>query len=379
MNRNRRLFLAGFNPDVALKVHCVSRVVDRNFVLGDEEREMFVALMRRYELFCGVNVLAYCVMSNHFHILLEVPPQNEVIEMEDEQFLKHLRLIYSEDYARSVEQHLKRLNKNQAPKARREYMEKYTRRMGNMSEFMKALKQGFSRWFNKQHGRRGTLWEDRYSSTAVSAGSAARMVAAYIDLNPVRAGMVDDPMRYRWCSYAEAVAGDDHAVNGYEILYAEDDTSEVISSNERAKSILTIDRGDNAHVLKKYRILLAEEGEQSDGNSPPIRGERKSKSHKRRNGYSREEIDTIIKNNGKLSRAEILRCKTRYFTDGAVIGSRSFVNGFFKRMQEKLRTKDDNTQKERKKRASLMHSTGGMKTGEKLYSYRNLQKDVYGS
>ena len=53
--------------------HCVSRVVDRRFVLGDAEREQFVAYMRTYERFCGVRVLAFCVMSNHFHILLEVP------------------------------------------------------------------------------------------------------------------------------------------------------------------------------------------------------------------------------------------------------------------------------------------------------------------
>src|SRR5690349_8851918 len=53
--------------------HCVSRVVDRRFVLGDLEKEHFVALLREYEAFCEVRVLTYCVMSNHFHVLLEVP------------------------------------------------------------------------------------------------------------------------------------------------------------------------------------------------------------------------------------------------------------------------------------------------------------------
>ena len=53
--------------------HCISRVVNRDFVLGEEEREQFVEMMRCYEHFCGVRVLTYCVLSNHFHVLLAVP------------------------------------------------------------------------------------------------------------------------------------------------------------------------------------------------------------------------------------------------------------------------------------------------------------------
>ncbi len=50
--------------------HTISRVVNREYVLGEEEREQFVEMMRCYEHFCGVRVLTYCVMSNHFHLLL---------------------------------------------------------------------------------------------------------------------------------------------------------------------------------------------------------------------------------------------------------------------------------------------------------------------
>jgi hypothetical protein len=53
--------------------HCISRVVNREFVFGDVEREQFVQFMREYEAFCGVRVLTYCILSNHFHILVEVP------------------------------------------------------------------------------------------------------------------------------------------------------------------------------------------------------------------------------------------------------------------------------------------------------------------
>jgi hypothetical protein len=68
--------------------------------------------------------------------------------------------------------------------------------MHNLSEFMKALLIRFTRWFNRTHERSGTLWEERFKSVIVESGVAARTIAAYIDLNPVRAGMVADPAEY---------------------------------------------------------------------------------------------------------------------------------------------------------------------------------------
>jgi len=57
-------------PETRLEIcHCVSRVVDRRFVFGDEEREVFRMFMRMMENFSGCRVLSYCV-SNHFHVLL---------------------------------------------------------------------------------------------------------------------------------------------------------------------------------------------------------------------------------------------------------------------------------------------------------------------
>jgi hypothetical protein len=58
-----------FKAEASVQVahyHCVSRVVDRNFVLGELEKETFVKLMRRYETYCGVRVLSFCIMTNHF-------------------------------------------------------------------------------------------------------------------------------------------------------------------------------------------------------------------------------------------------------------------------------------------------------------------------
>ena len=80
--------------------------------------------------------------------------------------------------------------------ARRSWLAQFTRRMGSLSIFVKALKQHFTQWYNVRNERKGPLWEDRFKSFIVEVpgedglGHVARIVAAYIDLNPVRAGLV---------------------------------------------------------------------------------------------------------------------------------------------------------------------------------------------
>lgn len=186
--------------------HCVSRVVDRRFVFGDEEREHFRMFMRMQENFSGCRVLSYCVMSNHFHILLDVPPARAVV-LDDEGLLKRLSTLYSEAFVATVAKELgeARAEENGAHVA--EIYARFTYRMHNLSEFMKTLLQRFTCWFNRTHKRTGTLWEQRYKSLIVQSGDAARTMAAYIDLNAVRAGMVTDPAEYRWSSYGEAIGG----------------------------------------------------------------------------------------------------------------------------------------------------------------------------
>ncbi|MBX3734364.1 MAG: transposase [Verrucomicrobiae bacterium] len=69
--RQRRLKAPALFP--VAHYHCMSRVVNRDFVFGPHEREHFVRLLRQYERFCGARVLTFCILSNHFHLLVEVP------------------------------------------------------------------------------------------------------------------------------------------------------------------------------------------------------------------------------------------------------------------------------------------------------------------
>lgn len=179
---------------------------------------------------------------------------------------------------------------------------KYLKRMWDLSEFMKTLKQKFTGWFNRKHGREGTLWERRFKSVLVEGSwNCLLKVAAYIDLNAVRAGLVDDPKDYRWSGYAEAVAGDQQARRGLVLAI----------QLEKANA-------DWRHVGAAYRKVIFGIGEKTAS----------------RGGISRDEVAKVWAAGGKLSLAQLLRCRVRYFTDGLVIGTEGFVDHFFESRRE---------------------------------------------
>ncbi len=74
--------------------HCISRVVDRQFVLKEEEKEHFVALMRKLEAFHGMRVVTYCIMSNHFHLLIEEPDRESVVSLDAETIFRRIGFLY---------------------------------------------------------------------------------------------------------------------------------------------------------------------------------------------------------------------------------------------------------------------------------------------
>lgn len=289
--------------------HCISRVVDRRFVLGDVEKEQFVAWMRHYEAFCGVRIITFCILSNHFHILLEVPLRPAVLPS-DEELLVMLERGYSKGFAQTIRQRLETLPEDE----RQVLRESFFARMWDVSAFMKLLKQRFTQWFNRQQGRKGTLWEERFKSVLVDgAGDTLATMSAYIDLNPVRAGLVDDPKDYRWCGYAEAVAGKRAARQGLRT---------VLTAAQRAESTLETS-------LTAYRIWLFGQGEREGVNQP---GERRAV----RRGIAPERVKQVAGGKGRLALAEYLRCKVRYFADGAVLGTRAYVDGVFQENRDRF-------------------------------------------
>jgi REP element-mobilizing transposase RayT len=292
--------------------HCLSRVVDRQFALGEEEKEQFVALMREYERFCGVKIVTYCIMSNHFHILLEVPERPRE-GLSDQELLKRLKGLSGMNGASTIEQQLGWFRERGQDEAAEELKDRVLERMWDVSAFMKLLKQRFTQWYNRRKGRKGTLWEERFKSVLVEgAGDVLATMAAYIDLNPVRANLVGEPKDYRWCGYGEAMAGGRVARAGIQLAMKAASGQEV-SPKE---------------AVMAYRVWVYGQGEADEGVTEagaPIR-----------KGFTREEVMKVVGENGRVPLGEYLRLRVRYFTDGAVLGTRNFVDEVFVSMRERF-------------------------------------------
>jgi len=312
--------------------HCISRVVDRRFVFGEQECEAFRMFMRMYENFSGCRVLSYCVMSNHFHLLLEVPPMAEG-GLADEALLERLSALYPEAFVAGVAAELAEARRQVADGLADESVvverihRHFTYRMHDLSQFMKGLLIRFTRWFNRRHSRTGTLWEERFKSVIVESGVAARTMAAYIDLNPLRAGIVKDPADYRWSSYGEAVGGGTRgngkkAREGLVRAYYCDQGAGFESEKWRDVSRLYRRLMGLALGRKPGRAEVPEVGNRPVQNAM-------NTAEMLENG----DAGTVLKD---LGVAKMLRCRVRYFTDGAVIGSKEFVNEAFASARERF-------------------------------------------
>ena len=302
--------LKGHADEPAAFYHCISRVVDRRFAFGNAEKESFVKIMRGYEDFCGVRLLTFCIMSNHFHALVEVPrrPPPELLPS-DAELVRRIRGIECPHVAANVEQDLALFRLAGDHQAAEAVREKFFRRMWDVSWYMRLLKQRVTQRINSRNGRTGTLWEGRFRSVLVEAnGSILATIAAYIDLNPIRAGIVHDPKEYRWSGYGQAVAGGKLARQGLAIAIS----FRLPSSGNKNSS--------SRRALALYRSYLYESGQARSAGTDGT---------KARRGFTAEEIAKVRAEGGKLTLNQVLLCRVRYFSAGAAIGSRAFVERVF--------------------------------------------------
>ncbi|MCC5841843.1 MAG: hypothetical protein JJT96_17140 [Opitutales bacterium] len=184
--------------------------------MDEEAMKAMRHIMRSQAAFAGMEVLTYCFMANHFHIFVRLDPK-ETEDLDDAGLVARFRALYGGTRCASLgvdaddlEVILKK-NGSSAEGIRR----RLKARMGDVSVFMREVKTRFTLWYNQKHGTVGTFWAERFRSVIVEADTEAqRMVAAYIDLNPVRAGLVKDAGAYRFSGFGEACAGSSAARRG---------------------------------------------------------------------------------------------------------------------------------------------------------------------
>ena len=194
--RSNRLKVSGSEASY----HYMTRTVNGERLFGDREKEVLRKILWQVADFCGVEVLTYCIMSNHFHVLVRVDDGQDVT---DGELMRRYKVLYPKP-TKFQEASIKVLERDLAAggEEAEAVRQRLRLRMGDVSEFMKTVKQRFSIWFNKSHRRYGTLWADRFKSVLVEGrGNPLQTMAAYIDLNSVRAGIVEDPKDYRFCGF----------------------------------------------------------------------------------------------------------------------------------------------------------------------------------
>jgi putative transposase len=325
-------------------VHVTSRVRGQDFLLGTKEKEAFRELAFRWAEFSGITVVTYCVMSNHFHLLLWVPEKGEV---DHEEVVRRLNLVWSKDKVKEWEQFYDLHSEEDQAKLDAQVSE----RMGDLAEFMRVLKHGYTLWYNRTHKCSGAFWDARYRSVVVEGNPLALMsVAAYIDLNPIRAGMVEDPMEYRWCGYAAACGGGKEERLGLEVLVrlsrghlphgAEGVRMRQLRDAQR-KEGKTPDSGDwraigpqleverQARAVPQgwgdvqgaYRIWLYSKG------ASKAEVDRVRKKMRDRNGFDEVEVLAEFERMGEVPMARMLRQRVKTFSRGAAIGGEAFLGG----------------------------------------------------
>lgn len=225
--------------------HVISRVVDRRLIFGDDECRHFLKLARGHAAFGGLELITWCVMGNHFHLLVRVPPGSISASrsLDETQILTRMEQIYRK---REMEEFRAVLARIRTPAERSAFLDPFRKRMGSLPEMMKGIKQRFSRWYNLSHSRCGTLWEARYHCVVIQSpnregeplGPLASVVAAYIDLNPVRAGLTSTAESHPWSGFSAACSENESAITGILRLHGLSPATNPVTALSRQRELL---------------------------------------------------------------------------------------------------------------------------------------------
>jgi len=267
----------------------MSRTALPEFPLGAGEKDFLLELIKRLSKLYLTEILGFCLMGNHFHLLVKMLPESD---FGDQDVKKRCREFYGPDYV-FPEGHLPH----------------FRIKLDSLSEFVRDIKVNFTRYYNRRHNRRGYFWGDRFKSVIVDKGETLVNCLAYIDLNPLRAGVVKKPEEYRWSSI------------GYHMQRSNKD------------DFLSTDFGLQEFNVKdekeRYRRYMYNAGciDRPDKGKVKIIDPRLMKKEKRKDF--------------KITQASRLRYRTRYFTDSGIIGSRAFVAGHYQRFKDHFQTKNE--------------------------------------
>jgi putative transposase len=288
MPRTSRLIIA----EEKAVYHVMSRTALDGFPLKDIEKDFMLDLIKRFSALYFTEILGFCLMGNHFHLLVKMIPENRYT---DEQIQKRFELFYGDS---------REFTEGQIPYLRD--------KLSSLSEFMREIKVGFARYYNRRHNRRGYFWGDRFKSVIVDKGETLVNCLAYIDLNPLRASLVDRPEAYRWSSL------------GYHLQTQNKDRFLSMDFGLKEFSVKS-----QKERIRRYRRYVYEAGAIGRPDTMQTKV------------INEKVIAKERKKEFEISRTSRFRYRTRYFTDSGIIGSKEFVAENYQRFKHLFYSKHE--------------------------------------
>jgi REP element-mobilizing transposase RayT len=192
--------------------HCISRCVRRAFLCGndaytgtnyDHRREWIADKIKELGQVFAIDICAYAVMSNHYHVVLKVN-QKQAQNWTDEEVIARWTSLFAP--SQTIQDYLlgRELTKAEEILVKQQTAEWRTR-LFDISWFMRYLNEHIARQANKEDQVKGRFWEGRFKSQALLDEAAILSCMAYVDLNPIRAKLADTPEDSAFTSIYERI------------------------------------------------------------------------------------------------------------------------------------------------------------------------------
>lgn len=177
--------------------HLMSRTANKVFLFSKGQvKTCLVDLLKRAAAFSGIELKAYVAMDNHFHIVCKVTRSEEKVPREE--LLRRYEILKGKLKAVKLADRWSELAAAGFDATLEAEEEQLRRRMNDISEFMKTFKEEFHILYKRDHECYGGIWSGRFKSTLIEDGDYLAMCKRYVELNPVRAGIVTQVKDYRW-------------------------------------------------------------------------------------------------------------------------------------------------------------------------------------